>query len=98
MRKFYIRFNCEIVPCYQIKEGYIPCRDYFKNKSHPYYTYFTRERFCLDGIKASDVYSKETLYLAKLETSAAIESKFADGIKNCWYQRDHLIKKVADIK
>lgn len=44
---YYIIYFEELISCYLIKEGYIPCKDYRENPNDNYYGAYSREEFCI---------------------------------------------------
>ena len=44
---YYMIYFKELIPCYLIKEGYIPCNDYRPNINDDYYGVYSRDSFCI---------------------------------------------------
>ena len=90
---YYIILFEELIPCYLIKEGYIPCKHYRENKNDDYYACYSREQFCISSLN-----DKEGIFEDKNKAIEAlkikIETNFNDNIKRLIKNRDNKLKKL----
>lgn len=94
---YYIIMFEEIYACYLIKEGYIPCKDYFENENHEYYGAYSREEFCIAyPSDTKGIY--EDLELAKKECKRRIEEKFINQVKDLIEDRQELLEKLEKLE
>ena len=90
---YYIIHFRRIIPCYLIKEGYIPCSDYRPNSNDNYYCAYPRGQFCIVGANNREgIYEnkKEVYKIAKEQ----IEKHFYMSIRNKMESRDNELKSL----
>ena len=75
---YYVIYSNTIIPCYLIKEGYIPIADYRVDENDDFYCAYSREQFCLSVDVKKDVFEdKETI---KEIYKQRIEEKFQSDL------------------
>ena len=79
MKKYYVVNYDEIILCFKIKEGYIPCEEY-RPKNSGYYIVSSRDEFCIPMGEYTKPFKNQTD--AELFVKKFIIAQFLSDIEN----------------
>lgn len=75
---YVVKTGGNIIPCYLLKEGYIPKEAFFEDKNHPYYVVGQREDYCFDSYNIHSVF--ENIFDAKQLALDIVKKTYNDTI------------------
>lgn len=97
--KYYVNYYRELIPCYLIKDGYLPCNEYnifLKNGKDMYNNGYTVEDFCIFCDSNKDVF--RDLKEAKVKIKKEIKKQFQENIESLIKNREKSLNDLENIK
>lgn len=93
---YYVIYYEELIPCYLIKEGYIPCKDYRENPNDDYYCVSSQRDFCVAHIS-----DKSNIFINKKEAIKVlrnkIEARFNERLRYLMKYRTEKLKVLEEL-
>ena len=93
---YYVICFQELIPCYLIKEGYIPCDQYRENPNDDFYVY-ERARYCIRGTDAKEGIFTD-IKKAKEILKKEINERFYRDLETLFECKNDRLKALEKVK
>ena len=92
---YYVIHYEELIPCYLIFDGYIPCKDYRENLDDDYYSAFSQRDFCIAHVADRNIiFMNKKVAIEVLRNK--IETRFNEKLRDLILGRTEKLKALEE--
>ena len=97
MSIYYVIYFNKLIPCYLIKDGYIPCDQYREDINDEFYGAYSRDQFCIRcPSDKEDIFENKEKAIEILELK--IKHKFQEELELLIEKRNYSLKRLKEEK